>query len=207
MTSRSEGRTGWRDSAWNRQPAGACAVGRSALTLEGGLARGARSELRGDEETAEGSASVLRFLAAPRLAPVRHRYTTGNRWLMRTLEWVTAKTWALAVLDDMCTWFEDGSVASRMGVGCAAAATMAVLLTVHAAALYGLQALILLPVFAGHGMLALVTASFLLGVTVLPAVLGHVLGVLLRFYVLLNLCTLAAVLGYGGWLLYSYAKL
>lgn len=93
-----------------------------------------------------------------------------------------------------------------MFVGCAAAAVMAALLSVHWGALYGLQAVALLPVFDGHGAMALVGASFLAGVTILPAVLGQVLGVLLRFYVLLSLCSMAAVAGYGGWLLYSYMK-
>jgi hypothetical protein len=146
------------------------------------------------------------FLAAPWVAPVRHRYETGNRWLMRALEWVTAKTWPLAVLDDMCSWFEEGSAGSRMFLGSAAAAVMAALLSLHWTALYGLQAVTLLPVFGGHGMSALVAASFLLGATILPTVLGHVLGVLLRFYVLVNLCSMAALVGYGGWLLYSFGS-
>jgi hypothetical protein len=146
------------------------------------------------------------FFAAPWVAPVRHRYETGNRWLMRALEWVTAKTWPLAVLDDMCSWFEEGSAGSRMFLGSAAAAVMAALLSLHWTALYGLQAVTLLPVFGGHGMPALVAASFLLGATILPTVLGHVLGVLLRFYVLVNLCSMAALVAYGGWLLYSFGS-
>ena len=206
MANRSEGRMGWRDSVWNRQPGTARAMGRNRLALEAGQPGGERSHLRWLAEPGDDSTSVLRFLAAPWIAPVRHRYSTGNRWLMRALEWVTTKTWPLAVLDDMCTWFEDGSVASRMFVGCAAAVVMTALLTIHATSLYGLQAVTPLPVFGGHGMLVLASASFLLGVTILPAVLGHVLGVLLRLYVLVNICTLATLLGYGGWLLYSYAK-
>lgn len=205
MAIRSEERLGWRDSVWNR-PAAACAIGRNRLALEAGLARGERSSVRGHEEIESQSASALRYVAAPWVAPVRRRYSSGNRWLMRALEWVTAKTWPLAVLDDMCMWLEEGSAASRILVGCAAAALMTALLTVHATSLYGLQALTLLPVFAGHGLAALVAAAFLLGFTILPMLLGNVLGVLLRFYVLLNLCTLATVLGYGSWLLYSYAK-
>jgi len=207
MTNRSEGRTGWRDSVWNRQPAAApCATGRNRLALETGLARIERGHLGGSTETGQGSVSSLRFFATPGIRPVRRRYRSGSRWLMRALEWVTMKAWPLAVLDDMCEWFEEGSGASRMFVGCAAALTMAALLTVHSTALYGLQSLTLLPVFDGHGLLALVAASFLLGVTILPAVLGQLLGVLLRFYVLVNICLLATVVGYGGWLLYSYAK-
>jgi hypothetical protein len=144
------------------------------------------------------------FLAAPWMAPVQRRYRSGNQWLIRVLEWMTAKTWPLAVLDDMCMWFEEGSAASRMFVGCAAAATMAALLSMHL--VYGLKGMTLLPVFGGHGVLALVVASFVAGATLLPVVLGHLLGVVLRFYVLVNLCTMAALVGYGSWLLYSYAK-
>jgi hypothetical protein len=178
-------------------------MGRNALALDDArLASGARQR----EESGEGAASVLRFFAAPWIAPVRHRYRSGSQWLMGALEWVTAKTWPLAALDDMCEWFEQGSGASRMFVGGWTAAVLTVLLTVHATALLGLQALMLLPVFGGHGMLALVAASFVVGATVLPAVLGLAIGVLLRFYVLANLCVLAALVGYGGWLLYSYAK-
>ncbi|MGA7523520.1 MAG: hypothetical protein WBW84_13770 [Acidobacteriaceae bacterium] len=202
MANRSEWGTGLRNSVWNRA-AGLRPMARNGLALEGArMANGPRRR----EESGEGSESALRFFAAPWIAPVRHRYRSGSQWLMRALEWVTAKTWPLAVLDEMCEWFEEGSAASRMFVGCAAAATMAALLTVHAAALVGLQALTLLPVFGGHGVMALVAASFLVGVTILPTVLGHALGVLLRFYVLVNLCTVAALLGYGCWLLYSYSK-
>lgn len=202
MANRSEGRTGWRDSAWNRRAA-ASAMGRNRLALAAG---GDRSQEARREESGDGSVSLLGFLAAPWMAPVRHRYSSGNRRLMHALEWMTAKTWPLAVLDDMCTWFEDGSAASRMFVGCAAAMVMAALLTVHAASLSSLQALTLLPVFGGHGLVALVAASFLAGATILPAVVGHLFGVLLRFYILVNVCVLATLLGYGSWLLYSYAK-
>lgn len=207
MTDRSQTGTGWRESVWNRSRQDVMRpMGRSGLALEGaGLASSERSGRR-QEGSGDDSTLVLRCLAALWMGPVRHRYGSGNRWLMRALEWVTAKTWPLAVLDDMCTWFEDSSGASRMVVGSAAAAVMAALLTVHSTALYGLQALTLLPVLGGHGVLALVVASFVVGATLLPAVLGHVLGVLLRFYVLVNLCTMAALLGYGGCLLYSYAK-
>lgn len=191
---------GWRDSVWN-QSRDKRPMGRGALAL--GATNQPRSGLRAQ---AGGMGSVLSLSAAPGAKPVRPRYESGNRWLMRALEWVTAKTWPLAVLDDMCMWFEQGSLASRMFVGCAAAAVMMVLLSMQSAALYGLQAITLLPVFGGHGALVLVAASFATGATLLPVVLGHVLGVLLRFYVLLNLCTMAALVGYGSWLLYSYAK-
>ena len=200
MMERNESR-GWRDSVWN-QSRNKRPMGRNVLAL--GATNPPQRGLRPQGE-GTGVGSVLSFYAAPWARPVRHRYETGNRWLMRALEWVTAKTWPLAVLDDMCMWFEQGSLASRMFVGCWAAAVIAVLLSLHAAALYGLQAMTLLPVFGGHGTLALVAASFALGATVLPAVLGHVIGVLLRFYVLLNLCTMAALVGYGSWLLVSYA--
>lgn len=206
MANRSESQMGWRDSVWNRQPAAALGTGRSRLALEGGLAGGESSGGTRGEGLGDGSASLLQFFASLWIGPARRRYRSGNRWLMRVLEWMTAKTWPLAMLDDMCTWFEDGSAASRMFVGCAAAATMTALLTIHATSLYGLQAATQLPVFGGHGLLALVAASFLVGATILPTVLGHVLGVLLRFYVLVNICALAALVGYGGWLLYSYAK-
>lgn len=206
MASRSEVQTGWRNSVWNQRPARACAMGQDRLALEGGLGRRERSGREGGAEIATGAATVVRFYAAPWIGPERRRYRSGNRWLMRALEWVTAKTWPLAVLDDMCTWFEEGSPASRMFMGCAAAALMTALLTVHATSLYGLQALTLLPVFGGHGLPALFAATFLAGCTILPTVVGHALGVLLRFYVLVNLCTLVTLLGYGGWLLYSYAK-
>jgi hypothetical protein len=182
-------------------------MGRGGLALESaGFASEERSAALRSARPEAGAESGLKFLRAPWMRPVRHRYSSGNQWLIHILEWMTAKTWPLAVLDDMCLWFEDGSVASRMAVGCAAAATMAALLTVHWAALYGLQAMALLPAFGGQGLLVLVAASFVTGATLLPVVLGHVLGVLLRFYVLLNLCTMAALVGYGGWLLYSYAK-
>ena len=52
---------------------------------------------------------------------------------------------------------------------------------------YRLQSITLQPVFAGHGVMVLVAAGFLVGATILPAVLGRVLAVLLRLYVLLNL--------------------
>lgn len=204
MMNRGERQTVWRDSVWNRtRPATVPTMGRNRLALgDAGFASGER---RG-EGVEDAAASVLRFFAAPWTKPVWQRYRSGSQGLIRILEWMTAKTWPLAVLDDMCEWLEDGSAASRMFVGCAAAAVMAALLTVHWAALYGLQAMTLMPAFGGHGVLALVAASFLVGATLLPAILGHVLGVLLRFYVLVNLCTLAALFGYGGWLLYSYAK-
>jgi hypothetical protein len=125
---------------------------------------------------------------------------------MRALEAVTAKTWPLAMVDEMCGWLEEGSAASRVFAGSAAAATMAALLTLHWTQLTWLQSTTLLRVFGGHGVLALVAASFVVGATVLPMVVGQVLGVLLRFYVLVNLCALTALVGYGGWLLYSYAK-
>ena len=205
---RNERQERWRDSAWNRaRPVDLRPMGRSALALgTAGFASGdGRVPPRGTEPE-DGLASGLRLLAAPWMGSVRHRYSSGNQWLIRILEWMTAKTWPLAVLDDMCTWFEDGSAASRMAVGCAVAAAMAALLTVHWAALYALQAMALLPVFGGHGVLVVVAASFVAAAALLPVVLGHVLGVLLRFYVLLNLCAVAALVGYGSWLLYSYAK-
>ncbi len=201
MMERSESR-GWRDSVWN-QSREKRQMARNALAL------GATNRLRSGlppQGIGTGAGSVLSFYAAPWIRPVRHRYETGNRWLMRALEWVTAKTWPLAVLDDMCMWFEQGSLASRMFVASVAAAVMTLLLSMHSAALYGLQAITLLPVFGGKGTLVLVAASFVTGATLLPMVLGHVIGVLLRFYVLLNLCTMAALVGYGSWLLYSYAK-
>jgi hypothetical protein len=205
---RNERQERWRDSAWNRaRPVDLRPMGRSALALgSAGFASADGRVPRLGAKPEGGAASGLGFLAAPWTAPARRRYRSGNQWLIRILEWMTAKTWPLAVLDDMCTWFEDSSAASRMAVGCAAAATMAALLTVHWAALYGLQSMALLPVFGGHGVLIVVAASFVAGATLLPVVLGHVLGVLLRFYVLLNLCTMAALVGYGGWLLYSYVK-
>jgi hypothetical protein len=205
MTDRSQ--TGWRESVWNqRQPEGPRRMGRSRLALEGAAPAWGERNRRLRPETGEGSTTLLRLLAAPWIGPARHRYQSGSRWLMKALEWVTAKAWPLSVLDDMCSWFEEESAASRIFVGCAAAGTMAALLSVHWAALYALQSVMLLPVLGGHGMLVLVGAAFVVGATLLPAVLGQVLGVLLRFYVLVNVCTLAALLGYGSWLLYSYVK-
>jgi hypothetical protein len=204
MTDRSQTGMGWRESVWNQRPAvGPRPLGRRGLALG---ATGVASGQRRREAIENGATSVPGFVAASWVRPAQRRYRSGNRRLMWLLEWMTAKAWPLSVMDEMCSWLEEGSAASRVFVGCAAAATMAALLTLHGAALYGLQSMTLLPVFGGHGVLALTAASFLLGVTLLPAVLGQVVGVLLRFYVLVNLCTLAAVVGYGGWLLYSYAK-
>lgn len=198
MTNRSQSGAGWRDSVWNRaRPMGNGGTG-LALT-------GRRSPQTGSEprrvRNADGDASVVRFLTAPWMAPAQRRYRTGNRQLMRLLEWVTARTWPLAVMDDICGWFEEGSAGSRVFLGCVAGAVIAALLSLQWASLYRLQSLTWLPVFCGHGFLVLVTGSFLLGVTILPVIVGHVLGVLLRFYVLLNLCSMAALVGYGGWLL------
>lgn len=206
MVDRSEWRAGWRDSVWNRQPAAVVGIGRSQLALPGRRSAAAGSGRERRERDPKEVGSALGYMAAPWKAPVRHRYETGNRRLMRALEWVTAKTWPLAVMDDMCMWLEDGSASSRMFVGFAAAFVMAALLTLHFAQLSGLQAMTLLPVFGGHGVLALVIASFVVGATLLPVVLGYALGLLLRFYVLVNLCSLAAMVAYGSWLLYSYAK-
>ncbi len=183
-------------------------MGRSGLALEAaGSARrlGLASE-HGRERHEDDSMSVLQFFAAPWIGPGRRRYHSGNQWLIRMVEWMTAKAWPLAVMDEMCTWLEEGSASSRVFTGCVAAAIMTALLTLHSVALYGLQSMTLLPVFGGHGVAVLVAVSFVAGVTVLPMVLGLVVGVLLRFYVLVNLFTLAALMGYGGWLLYSYAK-
>lgn len=204
MMNRIESR-GWRESAWNGSRSVGPAMGRSGLALGSARRSGFASGQRG-EKLEDDSTSILRFFAEPWIGPGRRRYRSGNQWLMRIVEWMTAKAWPLAVMDEMCTWFEEGSGASRIFVGCAAAATMAALLTLHGAALYGLQSMTLLPVFGGHGVLALMAASFLVGVTIVPTALGLVLGVLLRFYVLVNLVTLAALVGYGGWLLYTYAK-
>lgn len=204
MMNRMESR-GWRESAWNGSRPAVPVMGRSGLALgtaQGhGLSSGQRREKHEDD-----SMSVLQFFAAPWIGPGRRRYHSGNQWLIRMVEWMTAKAWPLAVMDEMCTWLEEGSASSRVFTGCAAAAIMTALLTLHSAALYGLQSMTLLPVFGGHGVAVLVAASFVAGVTVLPMVLGLVVGVLLRFYVLVNLFTLAALVGYGGWLLYSYAK-
>jgi hypothetical protein len=187
---------------WNRQTVAACAVGRSHLALPGRARAGGNAE----KEARETTAAAVEFAGAAWRAEARHRSSSGDRWLMRALEWATAKAWPLAVLDEMCEWLEDGSAGSRLFGGIAAAAAMFALLSVHAAALHGLQSLTLLPVFFGYGVPALVVASALMGATVLPTLLGHALGVVLRFYVLLNACTLAAMVGYGGWLLYSFIR-
>lgn len=207
MIDRSGSGKGWRDSVWNRERAEVISLQRSGLALpgRGGARDGSRSA-----EFKRGMSNVARKASLELPAPAGrvqtpHRYETGNRWLMRLLEWVTAKTWPLAVLDDMCTWFEEGSAGSRMLLGCAAAAVTAALLTWSWAPLTALQTVMAVPPFGGHGFLILVGASFLLGVTILPTVLGHLLGVLLRCYVLLNLCGIAALVGYGGWLL-AHAK-
>ncbi len=149
---------------------------------------------------------MLQYYAAPWIAPVHHRYETGNRQLMGLLERVTAKTWPLAFLDEQCRWLEEGSAGSRTLLGCVVAALLATLLSLDWAPLYRLQSITLQPVFDGHGVAVLVAAAFLIGFTILPVLLGRVLAVLLRLYVLLNLCTIAALLGYGIWLLCSYAK-
>lgn len=194
---------GWRESAWNRNGlAVQRPVGRNRLALEESLPESReRTQVKAP---AKSSTAAMQFFAAPWIAPVRHRYRSGNQWLIRMLEWMTAKTWPLAMVDDMCTWLEEGSGASRVFMGCAMAATMAALLTLHSTALYALQSMMLLPVFGGHGLPVLVAAAFVVGATILPTVLGHVLGVLLRFYVLINLCSMAALVGYGCWLVYSY---
>lgn len=194
---------GWRESAWNRSGAGPRTLGRNGLALEGAVTA---SRQRRQEESADGSTPASGLVAAPWMGPAQRHYRSANGRVMRMLEWMTAKAWPLSMLDEMCSWFEEGSAASRVFVGCGAAAAMTALLTLHFASLFRLQSMTQLPVFGGHGVLVLVVASFVVGATVLPTVLGQVLGVLLRFYVLVNLCTLAAVVGYGGWLLYSYAK-
>ncbi len=125
---------------------------------------------------------------------------------MRLLEWVTAKTWPLAFVDEQCRWLEEGSASSRVLLGSVVAALLATLLSLDWAPMHGLQSIALQPVFAGHGVMVLAAAAFLVGATILPAVLGPVLAVLLRLYVLLNLAIVAALLGYGLWLLFSSAK-
>jgi hypothetical protein len=153
-----------------------------------------------------GVVSILRYIAAPWMAPISHRYETGNRHLMRLVEWVTARTWPLAGLDEICRWFEKGSIVSRILAGSAVAAAMATMLALQWQPLYGLQSIALLPVFAGHGAVVLMAASFVVGAILLTAILGHLLPVLLRLYVLANLCTIAVLLGYGIKLLCSWAK-
>ena len=125
---------------------------------------------------------------------------------MRLLEWVTAKTWPLAFVDEQCRWLEEGSASSRMLLGSVVAALLATLLSLDWAPLHRFQSMALQPVFDGHGVMVLAAAGFLVGFTILPALLGPVLAVLLRLYVLLNLGIVAALLGYGIWLLFSPAK-
>jgi len=212
-----KGLRSWQDSMADLNEDGLYLIGRSGLALEGvGSTRslpprrqpvGSRiHSVQQPRRTRARTASLLSYLVAPWLAPVHHRYQTGNRPLMRLLEWVTAKTWPLAFLDEQCRWFEEGSAGSRIFVGSLAAGAALALLTLPWAALYKLQSITWQPVFAGHGVPILVAASFLIGITILPAVLGHVLGTLLRLYVLINVCTVAALIGYVVWLLYSAAR-
>lgn len=184
-------------------------IGCAGLALEGpgsmqraGLAR-RQPSVRRHKEFGQGAAAALRYLVAPWLAPVRTRYEVGNRPLMRLLDWLTAKTWVLAFMDDLATWFRQGSPGSRILAGSVTASAVAALLTVQLAALYHLQSITWQPVFGGHGLMILVAASFVLGATLVPPILGHVLPVLLRLYVLANLGAFAALLGYGVWLLCS----
>lgn len=196
---------GWRDSGWNRgQEKEAAAVRRRGLTLEaGGAARpglgsGGWAQQR---SFGSGAASVFGYLAAPWLAPVHRRYRTGNWPLMRLLDGTIARLWPLAFLDEMFTWIEDGSAASRMLVGSALAATFAALLSMHWPPLDAVQSIPLQPVFAGHGMTVLVAATFLIGAVILPALLGRVLATLLRLCVLVTLGAFTALAGYAVWLL------
>lgn len=202
------GSRGLRDSGWNRgREQELYSIPRAGLALETALStrraefprRAPRPQSR-HAAFGDGAASVFGYYVAPWLAPVRRRYQTGNRPVIRLLDWITAKTWPLAILDEQCRWLEEGSAASRITLGCAVAAVLATLLSFGWAP-YRLQSITWLPVFAGHGMAVLVAASFLVGATLLPAVLGRVLPVLLRLYVLLNLCAVAVLLGYGIWLL------
>ena len=202
------GSRGLRDSGWNRgREQELYPIPRAGLALEAALSarrvefprrEPRRQPRRG--EVSDGAASVLHYYVTPWLAPVQRRYQTGNRLLIRLLDWITAKTWALAFLDEQCRWLEEGSAASRITLGCAVAALLATLLSLGWAP-HRLQSVAELPVFAGHGVLVLVATSFLVGAMLLPAVLGRVLPVLLRLYVLLNLCAAVALLGYGIWLL------
>lgn len=199
------GSLGWRDSTWNRsREKQGYPARRGGLALEAaGSTRLREAGARPQRESfGQGAASALQFYAAPWIAPVRRRYQTGNRPVMRLLEWITAKTWPLAFLDEQCRWLEEGSAASRITLGCTVAALLATLLSFGWAP-YRLQAITWLPLFAGHGMAVLVAASFLVGAILLPAILGRVLPVLLRLYVLLNVCAAVALLGYGIWLLCS----
>jgi hypothetical protein len=188
-------------------------LGRVGLALDGAgsmpsaaLPRRRPSVERRPRTAGHGAVSVLRYIAAPWMAPISHRYETSNRHLMRLVEWVTGRTWPLAGLDEICRWFQKGSIVSRLLAGSAVASAIALLLSLPWQSLYGLQAMALLPLFAGHGVLVLLAASFLIGAMVLPVLLGHVLPMLLRLYVLVNLGTIAALLGYGIWLLYSSTK-
>jgi len=154
-----------------------------------------------------GAAAALQYFAAPWMAPVRPRCRTANRPLIFLLDWLTARIWPLAVLDDIAAWLQEGSAAGRMLLGSVAAALLFALSSLQWAPLDRLQSLTLLPpIFAAHSLIVLLAASFLIGAVILPALVGHLLPVLLRLYILANLCAFAALLGYGIWLLYSSFK-
>ena len=203
---------GWRDSGWNRSreeqrwpmSSRGLALESAVSTRPGGLSFSGPSR-RG--ESSDPAGSVLQFYLAPWFAPVRHRYQTGNRTLMRLLDWVTAKIWPLAVLDETCRWLEEGSLGSRLFLGCSLVGLVAALLSLHWAPMDRLQSMTQPAILGHHAWAILMAAAFLIGIILLPAVLGRLLAVLLRLYVLFTLCATVALLGYGAWLLLSpYAK-
>jgi hypothetical protein len=209
---------GLRDSRWNRdQDQGLYFIRKAGLTLDNSKSALPSSPVRreprgpglassGLASSGQGTASALGYYVAPWLAPVARRYHTANQPLMRVLDWITTKTWVLALLDQQSRWLEEGSAGCRISMGCSLAGILALLFSLQWQPLYPLQAITWLPVFAGHGVMVLLGAAFLIGATVVPPVLGHVIPVVLRLYVLVSLGTMAGLLGYGLWLLFSWAR-
>lgn len=115
---------------------------------------------------------------------------------MALVEGITAKLWVLAAVDDIGEWLGQGSFLARTALGALAACAMNLLLSSELASTQGLRSFAQDPLFAGHGILALIVLAAAAGFTLLPSILGYLLPILVRLSVVAGMLALAAGAGY-----------